>query len=322
VKITRANRLIRLLVLLQSGRRLDVEGLTRDLGVSRRTVFRDLEALIQAGVPCFYDHQEGTYRVDRSFFLPPVHFTLAEALAILLAARRFIPRQVAPDYEAALTAAGKLETLLPQSIQTQCGSYLDSIEVKWAPTVPADAVSSLFDTIQRALHARRKLRLTYDSFYEGGEIQTVLHPYRIVFVTRAWYVIGYSERHEEVRTFKFDRVVGTETLDAAYEGAEAFSLKDYFGNAWRMIRGDQRHHVRIRFSPKVAGNVEEVIWHSTQQTKNLPDGSLLFEVDVDGVDEMSWWVLGYGKEAVVEEPAALRALIQSHAQAVLEHYAS
>ena len=66
-----------------------------------------------------------------------------------------------------------------------------------------------------------------------------------------------------------------------------------------MIRGDQSDHVCIRFSPKVTRNVEEVLWHPTQQTSLIEDGSLRYEVDVDGLDEIAWWVLGYGKEAVV-----------------------
>jgi predicted DNA-binding transcriptional regulator YafY len=88
-----------------------------------------------------------------------------------------------------------------------------------------------------------------------------------------------------------------------------------------MIRGPRRYHVVIRFSPKVAGNVEEVLWHPTQQCTPLEDGSLRYEVDVDGVEEISWWVLGYGKEAVVEKPAALRKIIVEHFQAMAGNYA-
>jgi proteasome accessory factor B len=101
-----------------------------------------------------------------------------------------------------------------------------------------------------------------------------------------------------------------------------FSLENYFGHAWLMIRGDRRYHVVIRFQPKVAGNVDEVVWHKTQRTTHLPDGAMLFEVDVDGVEEIAWWVLGYGDQAEALEPPELRALIAGHARRMATLYQS
>jgi len=111
-------------------------------------------------------------------------------------------------------------------------------------------------------------------------------------------------------------------LDETYEIAPDFSLKAYFGDAWEMIPGHPMHHVAIHFSPKVAGNIEEVGRHRTQQTHRLPNGSLLFEVDVDGIEEVSWWVLGYGEEAIVQEPPELRGLLAERARALVAEYAN
>ena len=89
-----------------------------------------------------------------------------------------------------------------------------------------------------------------------------------------------------------------------------------------MVRGETPYHVEIHFSSKVAGNVEEVAWHRTQRMRRRLDGGLVFEVDVDGIEEISWWVLGYGDQAVVYEPVELRRLLASHAQAMVEQYAT
>ena len=71
----------------------------------------------------------------------------------------------------------------------------------------------------------------------------------------------------------------------------------------------------------MTADIEEVMWHPTQQCTLLEDAGLRFEVDVDGLEEISWWVLGYGREAVVEKPVALRRLVLAHAQSMVEHYA-
>ena len=89
-----------------------------------------------------------------------------------------------------------------------------------------------------------------------------------------------------------------------------------------MIPEGKIHRVRVRFLPKVAGNVEEVLWHPGQRTQRQADGSLVFEVEVDGLTEISWWIMGYGDQAIVEKPAELRHRICQMAEGILRHYAS
>ena len=71
--------------------------------------------------------------------------------------------------------------------------------------------------------------------------------------------------------------------------------------------------VRIRFEPGVAGNVAEVHWHKTQRVKFNRDGSLDFRARVSGIDEIAWWILGYGDQAEVLAPPELRERIAGHA---------
>jgi proteasome accessory factor B len=72
--------------------------------------------------------------------------------------------------------------------------------------------------------------------------------------------------------------------------------------------------VVVRFAPLVASNVAEVIWHKTQQTKFLPDGSLQFRAAVSGLAEIPWWNLSYGDQAKVLKPARLRRIIAQRAK--------
>ena len=81
---SRIYRLLRLVTLLQGTRGQSVDDLARELEVSRRTVFRDLNMLELAHIPYYYDPDTGGYRISRHFFLPPVSLTLSESLAILM----------------------------------------------------------------------------------------------------------------------------------------------------------------------------------------------------------------------------------------------
>ena len=134
-------------------------------------------------------------------------------------------------------------------------------------------------------------------------------------------MIGHSEGAQAVRTFKIERMAQCRLLEEHFVVDEPFSLAEYFGNAWQMIRGDERSHVKLKFTPKVASNVEEVLWHRTQQTTRCDDDSLIFEVDVDGINELSWWILGYGDQVEVLEPPELRELIGKRADRMCGIYA-
>jgi len=316
----RIHRLIHLVQLLQRDEPIPFEDLRRELGTSRRTLFRDLSVLEQAGMPCTFDREKGGYILERSYFLPPVKLSLEEALALMLFTRRALHRRLVPGHRAATAAALKIEAALPSRVRKHCGELLSSVDVRYWPMSDVESIGDVLALLQQALADRRKAALRYDSYYEQQEIETVLCPYRLTFVRRGWYVIGLSEMHGQVRTFKIERMIKVRLLDETFAPDEGFDLDDYFGDAWQMIRGDRRYHVVVRFSPKVANNVEEVAWHRTQQTQRLPDGSLIFEVDVEGVVEIGWWILGYGKEVEVQEPPELAELVAEHPRAMVARY--
>ncbi|HUW84834.1 MAG TPA: transcriptional regulator [Phycisphaerae bacterium] len=309
MKASRVHRLLQLILLMRSGRKLGADALAQQLNVSRRTLFRDLDMLAKAGVPYRFDSRRGTYAISDTFFLPPLNLELPEALALLLVLRRFVTRQTVPIEADVARAAAKIEAALPSAMVEHCGSVLDAVEVRWPALSEAGSLDKVFVTLQQAIVEKRKVQLGYDSSFEGAEIETMLHPYRLAFVGRAWYVMGYSELHEAVRTFKLDRVLLAQPGDGQYRLDKPFDLDAYLGNAWQIIPEGKSYHVELVFAPMVAGNVEEVLWHRTQKTQRLADGSLLFEVDVDGLREISWWVLGYGDQVEVKAPPELRSRI-------------
>jgi len=320
VKLDRIQRLLKLIHTLQSGRPYSVEDLAEILDVNRRTVFRDLKLLTGVGIKFSYDRPTRRYHADRENALPPVSLTYAEALSLLLTTRHVLKSTIVADRSAAVSAALKIESLLPRAMQDYCGTLLEHVEVKHGPSSDSGAVTDTFALLQASLAARRKVRVRYDSYYEGKPISEVLHPYRLAHIHAGWYLIAFAQGAGKCLTFKLERIMEIKVLEETCEIAPEFNLEDYFGNAWKMIKGERRYHVKIRFLPKVAGNVDEITWHKTQRAAFQEDGSLLFEVDVDGIEEISWWVLGYGDQAEVLEPQELRSLIGQRASRMVALY--
>jgi len=327
MEISRLHRMLHLITLLRSGRRYSAGEGARQLEVSRRMIFRDLNILPAAGIPYYFDEETGSYTIHETFFLPAINLTVDEAMALLLATRKMIGKVPLPLFQQVSRAAIKVESSLPSVIQDHCGPTINRMDVRWPPTADDEALDEKFRILRQAVERQRKVRIRYESLYEarnlnpvGTTIDTSVSPYRMVFIHRAWYVIGFSSLHNQVRTFKMARIASIEITQEMYADRPDFSLEEYLGDAWVMIPEGKSHKVELLFSPMVSRNVAEVRWHRTQKCEFLDDGSLRYEVTVDGLNEISWWVLGYGDKVRVMKPKALADKIKSMAEKMVQLY--
>jgi predicted DNA-binding transcriptional regulator YafY len=314
----RITRILQILTTLQAGKSYTVSDLSKIFGTSRRTVFRDLKALQAIGVPYRYDAQAGGYIIEPDFFLPPVDLNLQEALSLLLLAHKASKQIQLPFKKSALMAALKIQNNLPVKIRQYCNAAMQNISTR----IPAQALMGLLDRtfaqLQNAILRKRKVYMRYNSLFEGQIIEVELCPYHLLYNSRAWYVIGRSSLHNSVRTFKLNRIKDLRVTDQLFLDGEKFDLHDYLGRAWSMIPEGQLYHIKLRFLPKVANNVTEVKWHSTQKVTRDRDGSAIVEFRVDGLGEIAWWILGYGDQVQVLAPKALRSRVLEAAKNMIK----
>jgi proteasome accessory factor B len=197
------------------------------------------------------------------------------------------------------------------------------VSIQPPPTNTLDGCTAVYEQLLGAISARRSVRICYNSLAERKTLLTRLNPYRLLFSQRSWYVIGRSSVHRGTRTFNLGRITSLDLLDDAFRIPRGFSLNRYLGNAWRLIpEPGPDHEVHVRFAPLVAANVAEVAWHKTQRVLKNADGTLDFHVTVSGLHEISWWILGYGDQAVVVQPPELRRLVAARAFRMADCYAA
>ena len=318
---SRVHRILRLINVMRSGEALGIDELTQRMKISRRTVFRDLEMLVQSGIPCSFDPRRRGYRISDWYFLPPVSLSLSEALGLYMAAAKTVRSKAFPFSTEAVRAADKVIQSLPSSVRNMCLRQAEVVSVRWPAAVDTTATRQIFQTLQEAAAERHKVQLTYDSDLDKREIRLTVHPYCLVLLDRVWCVIAYVEQLRQVQTLNLDRIVAADLLASTFPEPFEFSLDADLGKAWSVAPEGKVWSIRLRFSPAVAADIEEVSWHKTQQTQRLPDGSLIFEAEVDGLKEISSWIMGYGDQAIVEEPVELREHIRQVTRNILANYA-
>jgi proteasome accessory factor B len=201
-------------------------------------------------------------------------------------------------------------------------SLAGCIKLRLNPLDRLEGSHEVYSQLVASLVARQVARIRYRSLTEWDEIETKLRPYQLLFSRHAWYVIGRSSLHGGVRTFNLGRIEHVDLLAAKYARPRGFSLARYLGNAWNIMPGPgPDDQVVLKFSAMVARNVAEVAWHRTQRLEWLDDGSLRFHVRVSGLNEIVWWILGYGDQVEVLRPAKLRKIVAQRVRRLSELYA-
>jgi predicted DNA-binding transcriptional regulator YafY len=132
-------------------------------------------------------------------------------------------------------------------------------------------------------------------------------------------MLAYCHQRNDVRLFAVERIKTLTQTGVSFEPPSDFDIDSLLQNSFGAFIGDPVEVV-IRFSAKIAGYIQERTWHQSQVLATQEDGSLLFEVKVAGLQAIKSWILGWGRHAVVLEPAALRQQIQAESRATLKQY--
>ncbi|MGB7581666.1 MAG: transcriptional regulator [Sedimentisphaerales bacterium] len=310
----RVGRVVQLLTTLSKtgtspGKGYTADELAKLFGVSRRTLFRDLKEIQGIGIQPTLSCSRRGYALPPEQFLPLINLNLQEALGLLLLVHKMRNQIQMPFKHSALLAVMKIESCLPPRVRNYCESALARISIKASAQAPAPTtpgLDNIFTILQSAAAQRKKVRVKYDSLCDGKIISCEVSPYHLLYNERAWYIVGQSSIHKAIHTFKLNRIRSTEMLDEQFGGNDGFDLAEYLGCAWSMIPEGKMYHVRLQFAPKVASNVAEVNWHKSQQVTHNPDGSATVDFRVDGLGEITWWILGYGDQVEVLSPVVLR----------------
>lgn len=318
----RITRLIRLIEVLKNNGGHNATGLAKACSVSRRTIFRDIEVLRFAGLPVGYDEEHDCYSVMYCDDSQPIRVSQSEAFALAAMVLLSGLRDRLPIYESAASATHKLWSGLSATAKRRLHRLGRAIVVRPSQTNALNGKAKLFQQLVDARVSRRVVRIEYDTGHGNSTIKTNFRPYQLVYCQHNWYVVGRSSFHSEVRTFSLSRVSYLNLLSKRYRVPRDFNLDSYVGNAWAMHPGTgEDYAVAVRFSRAVAASVTDAYWHRTQQIESEESGAIIFRAHVSGLNEIASWILSFGDQAEVIEPAPLRQLVSQHVRKLAVLYA-
>jgi predicted DNA-binding transcriptional regulator YafY len=302
-RLARFYRVLRYLAAHPEG--ATVDAVAGFVAMSRRTVYRDLQALEgEIGIPLW--SEGGRWGIVEGAFLPPLRLTLDEAVAFFLAAR--LTAQFADRYDPDTGAAfQKLAEILPPVVARHLERTVDVL----ARRPPDERLTRHLRGLARAWAEHRVVELTYDAAtYNPGRPprRSRVHPYLLEAsaTTRALYLMGFDESRGAVRTFRLQRIIDLSVTPDTFEPPEPATIQEGLERAWGVIADQEEVEVVLRFDPAIAALVTETTWHPTERVTHEADGSVVWRARVPGTIEIRRWILGWGAQVEVIEPRDLR----------------
>jgi predicted DNA-binding transcriptional regulator YafY len=216
----RADRLFQIVQLIRGRRLTTAEFLSQRLEVSVRTVYRDVAALQQQGVPI--DGEAGVgYRMKAGFELPPLMFSAEEAQSLVAAVRLAQPQLDALLSQRADEALGKILAVLPGPARAAAESL--AVYAPWSGL--DEAMRQRLGQLREATESRHKLRLDYLDLNEQPS-QRVVRPLACFFWGPVWTFAAWCELREDFRSFRVDRVQQLTLLEQRFRDEPGKTLAD------------------------------------------------------------------------------------------------
>lgn len=217
------DRLLGIVTLLQSKKYVPAEKIADKYNISVRTVYRDVKALVELGIPVSFEANRG-YFVVQGYFLPPVAFSSEEANALLLTESLvygFADKSIQKHYSSALN---KVKTVLRSTQKEKLDLLDDSIRMQMHPNLQLNF--EYLSQLQAAIINQTVINIDYTNAKEESS-KRKLEPIGLIYYAFSWHLIGWCYLRKEYRDFKLQRIQHLHVTDQLFEKKDHISISDF-----------------------------------------------------------------------------------------------
>jgi predicted DNA-binding transcriptional regulator YafY len=313
--MNRINRLTAILIHLQTKRVVKAQELADRFSISLRTIYRDVRALEEAGVPIGAEAGIGYFLED--YHLPPVMLTNAEASALVFGAKlmeRLADESLREPFASALY---KIKSVLKRTEK----EHLNDLEAQVAVS-PSGAVSAfaspVLNTIQAALVGQRVLAMTYRAAYTDETAQREVEPVGVILYGGGWHLIAWCRLRQDYRDFRTDRILDIQETNKTFSRQNRLTLQAYLQQL--RDRGTELQEVVVWFEKNTARFTERQRYTYGFVSEETSDDQVRMQFMTPSLEGLGRWLMMYGNAVTIESPDQLKENVRAYAQELQAHY--
>jgi predicted DNA-binding transcriptional regulator YafY len=312
--LNRIDRLHAILTHLQSKKRVTAQEIADRFNISLRTVYRDVKALDESGVPVIGEAGSG-YSVMEGYRLPPVMFTQEEASALLLGAKLAEQQTDASVKKHFLAALYKIKAVLRTSDKEHMDTLDDQIAVY--SRLPSDTYSGRYLVdLQKALGDKKVITIRYQS-NEEEVTQRHVEPIGLCHYGQAWHLIAWCRLRNGYRDFRVSRIQSMQLLEETFEPDSHPSLQEYMQT---MMSQNELQKVVIRFDKGCVRYMgSQKYYHGFVREEE--DGQYLrMHFLTSHLEWLGRWLLMFTNNVTVESPEAMVNIMKELTEEIRNHF--
>jgi predicted DNA-binding transcriptional regulator YafY len=302
-----------------------VKELAEEMRVNEKTIRRDLQTFEQVGFPLeevVGERGRKSWKVRGSKDQPELNFALDEALALYMGRRFLEPLAGTFFWDAAQSAFKKIRACLGKTALEYLERIAGRLHHRVVGAGDYSKKADLIDALMQAIEDHKQTFITYRSQQATEPVSYPVYPYGLTYFRGSLYLVAHAPDHEQIRHYKIDRVEDVDVTALPFNRPGDFDLEKHLAGSFGVFQGGSEVTVKVRFAPAVARYVEESRWHGSQQLAKQKDGTLTATFRLSNTEEISRWILSFGKFATVVEPEELRDRIAAEAEAILANHRS
>lgn len=314
--MNRTDRLNAILIQLQSKRIVKAQEIANRFDISLRTVYRDIRALEEAGIPIGAEAGIG-YFLSESFHLPPIMFTNNEASALLFGEKlieKMSDEKIKQDFCSALY---KVKAILKPGEKDYLEKLHDRIAVFNINTMSSSYQCLYLNEIQQAMVNKQVLQIFYESKYTHDAVCREVEPIGLCNYSSRWHLLAWCRLRNDYRDFRLDRITKLLPVNQFFKGKHHVSIDEYMKQTSPFSK---TANISVLLPKSKKKFVEDSkYWYgfiAEEETGNM----VRMEFSNNELRGFALWLLNTGSHAQVEKPKELQDIIAGFVRDMLENY--
>lgn len=319
--MNRIDRLTAILVQLQGKKVVKAQEIADRFEISLRTVYRDVKALMEAGVPIGAEAGTGYYIVE-GYHLPPVMFNRTEAAALLTGEKLMEKHSDHSNQQQFSNAMQKIRAVLRGTDKDFLESLDDNIAVLKTTrpgNVEGEFPNRFLSEIQDALARQRVLSLDYYSHYSDSSSRRDIEPIGIFHMHSSWHLIGFCRLRQDYRDFRADRIKSLSVTDQTFKKNSRLSLQEFLAKG-RQENEETLTEVKVRFSHDVARYLSEQKYYYGFVEESTKEKYIEMTFLYSSLPCFARWLLMLGSNATIISPANMKEILQTKIKELVAHH--
>jgi len=310
-------RLNAILIQLQSKRIVKASEIAERFEISLRTVYRDIRALEESGVPIGAEAGVGYFLME-NYKLPPVMFTKEEASALLFGEK--LVEKMSDDQMRAefCSALFKIKAILNPEEKDRLEKLHSRISVLNYTSSNKNFNRLFLSEIQQALVSKQVLEIDYQAGYGAPATKRVVEPIGLCNYSRRWHLFGWCRLRGEYRDFRLDRIQDLRLSSENFKGKQHISMDDFIKqlnvisvtpNIFLLVPTDRAKLI-----------AETKYWYGFTEEEKIDDQTSRLRFANSELRGFATWIISSGSYAKVEEPIELKEILDQYVSGIIENY--